>query len=276
MTETPPLDALVVAGSFRESGGYAGAQAAVEAGATALVVANDLAAIGALAALRDRGLRVPQDVSVVGYDGIPTEFTRGFAGIDDDTFSYTESSFRSVVDSTLQRAIALAEKEGGRRDGDFLVIRSQQPEPAPLDLWDDYGSPAERISIDDPRWDWRGEWIETRIHKWGQEFSSRASDVAGANVSIPFRGTGAILVGWYLPTGGVADIFLDGEPAGTIDVHPDEEDVKLDEAVWHAFDLADTDHELRLVVRGEPYRRTGGLESQGADIALTGLVVFRP
>ena len=64
------LDPCVVDGSFNESGGYAGALAAVDAGATALFVANDLAAIGALAALRDRGLRVPEDVSLVGYDGM--------------------------------------------------------------------------------------------------------------------------------------------------------------------------------------------------------------
>lgn len=64
------LKPLVVEGTFTERGGYAGAEAAVDAGATALVVANDLAAIGALAALRARGLRVPADVSVVGYDGM--------------------------------------------------------------------------------------------------------------------------------------------------------------------------------------------------------------
>ena len=64
------LEPLVVEGAFTESGGYVGARAAVDADATGLFVANDLAAIGALAALRDRGLRVPDDVSVVGYDGM--------------------------------------------------------------------------------------------------------------------------------------------------------------------------------------------------------------
>jgi LacI family transcriptional regulator len=37
---------------------------------TALVCYNDIAAIGAIRAFRDRGLRVPEDVSVVGFDDI--------------------------------------------------------------------------------------------------------------------------------------------------------------------------------------------------------------
>jgi DNA-binding LacI/PurR family transcriptional regulator len=36
---------------------------------TALLAQNDVAAIGAIEALREAGLRVPQDVSVMGYDG---------------------------------------------------------------------------------------------------------------------------------------------------------------------------------------------------------------
>jgi len=37
---------------------------------TAVICANDLMALGTLRALRDRGLRVPQDISVTGFDNI--------------------------------------------------------------------------------------------------------------------------------------------------------------------------------------------------------------
>ena len=212
---------------------------------------------------------------VLGYEGIPSEYTSGIEPIADEKFAYTESSFRSIVDSTLQRAIAMAEREGGYLSGDSLLVEIQSPEPAVLELWDDYGSPVERVPIDDDRWRWQGEWQERKIRKWGSEFTSRASGTKGAEVSIPFDGTGAILVGWYLPTGGTADVYLDGEPTGTIDLYPDEDDVKFDESVWHAFGLVDGEHELRLVVRGEPFVDFQGAESQGTEIPLTSLVIFR-
>ena len=68
--------ARVAAGSYTDEGGRQGIAALFDdasGGArsdapTAVFVANDLAALGALAALAERGLRVPQDVSVVGYD----------------------------------------------------------------------------------------------------------------------------------------------------------------------------------------------------------------
>lgn len=59
-------------GAFTDEGGYRGAAAALDsaAGHTALFVANDLAAVGALAAAAERGVAVPADVSIVGYDGM--------------------------------------------------------------------------------------------------------------------------------------------------------------------------------------------------------------
>jgi DNA-binding LacI/PurR family transcriptional regulator len=60
----------VVAGGLTDADGYAAAERAMAATPTALFAVNDLAAVGAVAALQDAGLRVPEDVSVVGYDGI--------------------------------------------------------------------------------------------------------------------------------------------------------------------------------------------------------------
>lgn len=59
-------------GDFSTPGGYAAATSLLTRNPTldALFVANDLMAIGALAALRDLGRTVPGDVAVVGFDDI--------------------------------------------------------------------------------------------------------------------------------------------------------------------------------------------------------------
>ncbi len=72
MTRHGLADAIcVIPGSFTDEGGHRGACRALDAAdpPTALFVVNDLAAIGALAAVAERGLSVPDDVSVVGFDG---------------------------------------------------------------------------------------------------------------------------------------------------------------------------------------------------------------
>ncbi|MEU3852328.1 LacI family DNA-binding transcriptional regulator [Streptomyces sp. NPDC029554] len=69
-----PLDpALVVESDFTEAGGGAAVRRLLGEGRTfdAVFAHNDLAAIGALAALRAAGLRVPEDVAVIGFDDIP-------------------------------------------------------------------------------------------------------------------------------------------------------------------------------------------------------------
>jgi LacI family transcriptional regulator len=51
--------------------GHGSAQVVVDSGATAVLAFNDLVAMGLLSALGERGIRVPQDVSVTGFDDIP-------------------------------------------------------------------------------------------------------------------------------------------------------------------------------------------------------------
>jgi LacI family transcriptional regulator len=65
-------DRLVAQGDFSEDGGYRGVQELLRARTrfTALFAANDLSAIGAMTALREHGMNVPDEVSVVGFDDI--------------------------------------------------------------------------------------------------------------------------------------------------------------------------------------------------------------
>lgn len=59
-----------VAGAYTEDAGMRGMEELLDSGdrPTAVFVANDIAAIGALDVLDEYGLRVPEDLSVVGYD----------------------------------------------------------------------------------------------------------------------------------------------------------------------------------------------------------------
>lgn len=60
----------VIHGPFDRDGGYEAAGRTGEA--TCVFAVNDVMAVGALASYRDRGVRVPDDVSVAGFDDIAT------------------------------------------------------------------------------------------------------------------------------------------------------------------------------------------------------------
>jgi LacI family transcriptional regulator len=64
---------LTVHGTYDRASGYDAALELLrrDAGLTAIVAANDTVALGVCAALRDRGLSIPGDVSVAGFDDLP-------------------------------------------------------------------------------------------------------------------------------------------------------------------------------------------------------------
>ena len=99
---------------YSVEGGYAGAQDLLDAGVTAIVAASDMMALGAIRAVRERGLDVPDDVSVVGYD-------------DTDLMRFTDPPLTTVRQPVLQIAelaasLLIAQITGQRvEQQEFLV-----------------------------------------------------------------------------------------------------------------------------------------------------------
>ncbi|MFF2655738.1 LacI family DNA-binding transcriptional regulator [Kitasatospora sp. NPDC058032] len=102
---------------FSVEGGHAAAGALLDKGCTAIVCGSDMMALGAIRAVRQRGLSVPQDVSVVGFDDSPL-------------IAFTEpplTTVRQPVEAMATAAVdALLEEVGGNaaQRGEFMF----QPE----------------------------------------------------------------------------------------------------------------------------------------------------
>lgn len=116
---TPNADALLWRGGFTSQGGYEAMHAILrtEEAPSAVFVCNDLMAIGALRAAHESGVRVPDELSIVGFDDI-------------ELSAYTSPPLTTVA-QPKERIGALAvdmllERVGGkRRDARKVVL---QPE----------------------------------------------------------------------------------------------------------------------------------------------------
>jgi len=64
-------DNLVAEGDFTEESGYRAAVQLLDEEPKAIFAASDAMATGALRCLRDAGLKVPDEVAVIGFDGLP-------------------------------------------------------------------------------------------------------------------------------------------------------------------------------------------------------------
>ena len=68
---------LIKEGDFTEHKGYIRMLEMMPANPDAVFVASDQMAVGAIRAIREKGLRVPEDVAIIGFDDLPMTNTSG-------------------------------------------------------------------------------------------------------------------------------------------------------------------------------------------------------
>ncbi|MBZ0306483.1 MAG: substrate-binding domain-containing protein [Anaerolineae bacterium] len=107
---------MSVEGNWTAWGGYEGVMSLLSNGAkfTGLVIANDQMALGAIAALNEQGFRIPEDVSIVGFDDIPesayflpalTTVHQDFAALGEQSVEYLVSLIKNPETPIHQRVL---------------------------------------------------------------------------------------------------------------------------------------------------------------------------
>lgn len=71
-SEHPVFPELVEEGDFTDEGGYSAMRRLLKYKPDAVFVASDMMAYGAMRAIREANLRIPDDVALVGFDDIPS------------------------------------------------------------------------------------------------------------------------------------------------------------------------------------------------------------
>ncbi|MDX5565035.1 LacI family DNA-binding transcriptional regulator [Streptomyces sp. ID05-04B] len=120
----------VIQGDWSAASGYAAGRAlAADGDVTAVFAANDDMAIGLIRALTEAGLRVPQDVSVVGFDDIPV------AAFVTPPLTTVPQPFDAVAQEGLRRLVHVIENPdapplpAGDPLSDLVVRASTAPPP---------------------------------------------------------------------------------------------------------------------------------------------------
>ncbi|CAM5513680.1 LacI family transcriptional regulator OS=Streptomyces aurantiogriseus OX=66870 GN=GCM10010251_48200 PE=4 SV=1 [Streptomyces aurantiogriseus] len=111
-------------GPYDDEHGYAAVKAALHdtPDFTAVLAGTDVVAAGAMQALRAEGLRVPDDVSIVGYDDIPlaSQLTPQLTTVHVPYEEMGRVALRAVADRREGTGPAGRRKGGG--DGEHLVL----------------------------------------------------------------------------------------------------------------------------------------------------------
>ncbi len=106
---------MIQSGNHRADGGFMAMERilAVSPPPTAVFCSNDLTAIGAMGAIHKRGLRIPEDISIIGYDDILlSSYTQpGLTTLRISRTDIAATAFRSLFDRRDQLAPAATADE---------------------------------------------------------------------------------------------------------------------------------------------------------------------
>jgi len=122
---------LVCQGDFSEQSGLEAGRRLLELAEppSAIFAANDGMALGVMNAIREKGLRIPEDISLIGFDDIPA------SSMTQPPLTTLRHPFEAMAQATVQELVRRIRGEPGRRHriefpSEFVVRESTGPAPA--------------------------------------------------------------------------------------------------------------------------------------------------
>ena len=209
-----------------------------------------------------------------GFSGLPENMRKGVTDMGDSVFINTTYSFNTAVKATEKYALDLITRDGGKVTGRKISIRIQEPEAPSLEVsFPDVVFDRNVSVFDKNDWKYKGQWRTYEVTDRNSGEKTRQSvyaDKKGAEIEIPFTGTGISLTGNWYRDGGLANVYVDGELNRTIDTYYYFANQQHTASIWHVLNLAPGNHTVRIVVSGE--KRP---ESEGTRVYINSATIFR-
>lgn len=209
---------------------------------------------------------------MMGYEKIPDRWKSGIADIADKKFQFTDYSFNTIVDSTIQRTFKVVRSVGGKVTDAEITIPTQEPKAPKLEQWTP-GVPYRLVEANDSAWQWKGNWSdETQAKDYmarnQRGATGKIAGGAGAEAVLTFEGRAICVLGPMTQEGGRADVWLDGKKQDFIDAYVVERTFDFD--LWRAYDLKPGKHTLRIVARDDADAR-----SKGKNVVIRRAILYR-
>jgi hypothetical protein len=255
--DTPPL--LPTSGRVEESGPtvtFTGAWTQSDSswgwsGGTAM----QSKAAGATAAFRFSGTSVRwigsrgrgMGIALVSVDGGPTREVDLFARPTDEIHTPIVTLYNLTAgEHTL--TIQVTGRQNAEAQGNVVVVDAFDIQPQVVSHWQDT-DPDLRFSANWTKSSLNFPWSGSGVSNLPElPVTAQETETAGANVVLPFRGTGISWIGYRGPDAGIATVQVDGGTMTEVDMYS--ASAKYQPIVFASGTLADGNHTLTITATG--------------------------
>ncbi|MFO7621196.1 MAG: ADP-ribosylglycohydrolase family protein [Bacteroidales bacterium] len=178
--------------------------------------------------------------TMTGYSQIPDYWKQGIDKVENMNFRYTDMSLNKVYETGYRHATDMIRRNGGREEGDRLLIKYQVPQPVPYEVAFEGIFPTVRQGL--------RKWLTAEVPELSFEMEGCGFVVTGRAVKESNMPEATLEL----------DVFADDMFLETVKM-PTQSRIRRHDVAWK-YDLPEGKHTIRLTARNIPkgYRVEAG------------------